>query len=203
MFRISLYLTGCTRFAISEMHLCPNAGRFAVQVVIGFTIKIFRKNSNLRVHAPARDVWGSDRGALDGAGNRPESAKMGWFRRVFGGFWARFPRLDPPSRAAAPRPHPAPGLPGSVLTNKPGGATRNPRVVGAVMRAAPSRPVRFHGADETPRARLPAPDGEPSGCGRIRDCRSRGPAGRRIFAGCSVTRGGSGGSTAVPDGAAT
>ena len=79
----SFYLTGCTGFAISEMHLCRNAVQFSLQVMISLGFKTLRKKSNLRVSRALPRPGVGDRGAPGGAKSRPKSAEMGPFRGDF------------------------------------------------------------------------------------------------------------------------
>ena len=61
-----LYLSGCIRFAMSEMHLRRNEGLISPQVMMGLCIKTSRRKSNLRVRQPFPVQDEDDRGVGKG-----------------------------------------------------------------------------------------------------------------------------------------
>jgi hypothetical protein len=80
-------LSGCTRFATSEMHLCRDSCRFVSQVAIGMGFKTFLEKSKLRVRTPSRDGMRAIVTPRTGLGtdqNRPKSPRFGGFLPGFG-----------------------------------------------------------------------------------------------------------------------
>jgi hypothetical protein len=94
-----VHLSGCIRFAISEMHLCLCPSQFASQAVIVLGFKTFRKKSNLRVRSPSRDGMRAIVPPWAGPKTGQKSAEMGPFRRFFArlraGFSGRHPTSGP------------------------------------------------------------------------------------------------------------
>ncbi len=92
-------LSGCIRFATSEMHLGRNAGRFAPQVAIGLGFKIFQEKTKLRVRPPSRDGGGAIVApwtGLEAGQNRPYWTRFGGVLQGFGpAFWGRRPTSGP------------------------------------------------------------------------------------------------------------
>jgi hypothetical protein len=90
---MSLYLTACTRFSFSEMHLSRDSSQFSLQVPITQGIKFFRfffRKLTLLDAAPGEfETIAVTMTATWPVGGRASSGPEGGFRGVFGPFSSR------------------------------------------------------------------------------------------------------------------